>query len=89
MAANDDFAGYVRSPAVAPIHAVAVVADNTNTFSNVSLAIYVGTTGNAEILTKSGETVVFRNIPAGTIIPIQATRVNISNTTASNMVMMY
>jgi len=89
MAANNDFSTYGRSPVVAPIHAVAVTPDNTNTFTNVSLSIYVGTTGNAEIVTQGGETTVFRNIPAGTIIPIQAVRVNISNTTASNMVMMY
>lgn len=51
--------------------------------------IYVGTTGNINLETKGGETVLFSNIPAGVILPIGTRAVLSTSTTASDMVGMY
>lgn len=51
-------------------------------------AIYVGGTGNMEVITTGGDTVLFSAIPVGTIIPINARYVRSTNTTATLMVAM-
>jgi hypothetical protein len=49
-------------------------------------AIYVGTQGDLAVIMKSGETVVFIGVLAGTILPIGVSRVNAVNTDATNIV---
>ncbi|MCZ6655611.1 MAG: hypothetical protein O7D91_21595 [Planctomycetota bacterium] len=50
--------------------------------------IWVGTDGDVEILA-GGTMVLYRGARAGTIIPIQATRVNAALTTATGLVGMF
>lgn len=49
-------------------------------------ALYVGGTGNINLTTKNGETVLFSAIPAGTIIPIEGEAVLQASTTATLIV---
>ena len=58
--------------------------DSTN-FSRATRGIYVGTAGNIVVVFSSGA-VTFSNVPAGSILPVRAIRVNSTNTTASNLV---
>lgn len=46
-------------------------------------AIYVGGGGDISLVTLAGNTVVFTAVPQGTIFPMQAQRINSTNTTAS------
>lgn len=63
-------------------------SDSVNFTYNVR-GIYVGTTGNVVAVTEGGTAVTFSSVPAGTILPIRASRVNSTSTTASNMVGLY
>ena len=52
-------------------------------------ALYVGTGGDVEVITLNGDTVVFHNVPTGTFMPIQVTRVKAANTTASDIIALF
>lgn len=51
-------------------------------------AIYVGTTGDVEA-TVNGVAVVFVGVPAGAFLPIRATNIVATNTTADDLVALY
>lgn len=51
-------------------------------------SIYVGGTGNIQVTTVGGDVAVFQNVPAGTVLPVQAKRIWATNTTATNMIAM-
>lgn len=71
-------------------NAEVVVPDNTNTLTKVSRAIYVGVAGDVSVqMAKTGTAIVFKAVPAGSILPIRVTRVNLTGTTATNMVSLY
>lgn len=90
MAATDGFtaspqAGY--DPLVGPgFNAEAVTPHDTNQLTNVSRGLYVGVGGDVTVLTAGGQTVLFKAVPAGTVLPIRINRVNSTGTTATNMV---
>lgn len=51
-------------------------------------ALYVGLGGNIS-LTVGGNTLTFINVPGGSILPVRASRVQASSTTASNIIALY
>lgn len=51
--------------------------------------IYVGGAGNVAAVFKDGTAITFTGVPAGTILPVRAVRVNSTNTTATAMVALY
>ena len=58
------------------VHAVAVTPSDTVDLVNVSRALYVGGAGDVKVNMLGGESaVVFTAVPAGTILPVRATRV--------------
>lgn len=63
---------------------------SANDFTQECDAIYVGVTGNVAVV-KCGETtaVTFVGVPAGTILPVRARRVNSTNTTATSLVALF
>lgn len=67
----------------------AVTPSDTANFSFTVRGIYVGTAGNVVAVTEGGTAVTFSNVPAGTILPVRANRVNSTSTTASNLVGLY
>ena len=54
-----------------------------------TVGIYVGGAGNVKVDLVDGGTVTFSAVPVGTILPIQATRVYATGTTATLMVALY
>lgn len=62
--------------------------DSTN-FSFTVRGIYVGVTGNVVAVNEAGTAVTFIGVPAGTILPVYANRVNSTSTTASSLVGLY
>lgn len=64
--------------------AIAVTPSDSTVLSGVR-AIYVGTGGNVAV-TVGGSDVTFVNVSAGLILPVRATKVLLTGTTASNIV---
>jgi len=67
-----------------------------NTIHHIAVAIYVGTGGNLTILGGNTKTttpattpVTFKNVPSGTFLPVGATKIISSGTTASDIVVLY
>jgi hypothetical protein len=76
MARSDQASGGV---AVTP-------SDVTNIAGGPTFGLYVGGAGNVTAVMLSGEVVLFTAVPAGSLLPIQVTRVNATGTTATAMV---
>lgn len=49
-------------------------------------ALYIGGAGNVVAINENGAAVTFVGLAAGTVLPITTTRVNATNTTATNIV---
>lgn len=77
---------YAHHAASARNHA-AVVLDQD--FSNTARGLYVGTGGNVSVNDAYGTAVIYKNVPDGTILPIQCSRVNSTGTTATDLVVWY
>lgn len=84
----DQFEDY-RLTLDGPMTSAVVVAPNDSAdIANVSRAIYIGGTGNLNVVMQDGTTVLFSAIPVGTILPIRVTRVLSTSTTATLIVAM-
>lgn len=69
--------------------ATAVTTSDSVSFSVLPRALYIGTGGDATLLLPAGNTVVFKNLSSGTILPVRASRVNATGTTAADIVALY
>ena len=88
-AAVDTWAQMQNAPGVvtaAAESAVVVTPSDTVDLTNASRGIYVGGTGTLTAIMLDGTTCLFSGIPAGTILPIRATRVKATGTTATLIV---
>lgn len=76
---------------IAPVNlGVVVVPDDATNFSEgVCEFLYVGVVGNVAVVFEGGTAITFTGVPAGTILPVRAIRVNSTLTTATNMVALY
>lgn len=64
---------------------VVTPSDSVN-LSQPARSLYVGVSGNISVVMYGdGSTVLFSNVPVG-ILPVQITRVNLTNTTATTMI---
>lgn len=63
-------------------------SDSTN-FSEPCRALYIGGAGTVVAVNTAGSAVTFAGALAGTILPIQAIRVNSTSTTATNIVALF
>lgn len=80
---NDGFAINLQAK-----NAATVTASDATVFTQPS-TIYIGTAGNVNVTTQGGQTVLFSNLNAGTILPVLVTKVLSTSTTASNIVRLY
>ena len=62
-----------------------ITPSNTVPFSSPCRAIYVGVSGDVTVVV-NGVQVTFTAVPAGTFLPIIATQVMATGTTATNMI---
>ena len=66
---------------------VAVVKSDVTTYTPAFDGLYVGTTGDVSIITKPGGTaVVYKAVPGGTFMPVNAHIVRATGTTAADIV---
>lgn len=66
----------------------AVTPHASTEFTYVCRYLYVGTAGNLVAVTPGGSEVTFANVPAGTLLPIKAIRVD-DTSTASDIVALW
>lgn len=66
--------------------AVAVVPSDTVPLPRVTRALYVGEGGSLCVEMVDGAVVVFRNLPAGTLLPVRVSKVRAGETTAGAIV---
>lgn len=76
-------------PNCSPKWVVVSPSDSVNLVNGPCRALYVGGTGNIVAVDQDGTTCLFSTIPAGTILPIIAMRVNSTSTTATTIVALY
>ena len=68
----------------------AVTASDSTGFTNgVCRGLYIGGAGNAAVVNVDGTAVLFSGLLAGSILPVQAIRVNSTSTTATNIVALF
>jgi hypothetical protein len=70
-------------------HAFAVAPADGADLAVVTRGLYVGTAGDVKVTTNGGDTVTFKNLAAGLIHPIRASRVFATGTTATDIVGVY
>ncbi|MBY3036309.1 MULTISPECIES: hypothetical protein [Rhizobium] len=76
-------------PSIAPASRAAVVTPNDSAIVGAR-ALYIGTAGDVAIAPRRDmDPVIFRNVPAGTILPVHAAIVALTGTTASNIVALF
>jgi hypothetical protein len=64
----------------------AITPSDTAGFSVMARAVYVGGDGNVAVVAPNGDAVTFVGAKAGSVIPVNAIRVNATSTTATNLV---
>lgn len=69
--------------------AIAVTPNDTTKLTKYARALYVGGAGNVTVLCRDDSVVTFTAVPAGTVLPIRAQRVNATGTTATSIVAIY
>lgn len=71
-------------------HYFAITPHDSTNFATETRFIYVGVIGDIALVGPEGSTaVLFKAVPAGTILPVRASRVDSTNTTATLLVGMY
>ncbi|HVN56506.1 MAG TPA: hypothetical protein VMT46_19420 [Anaerolineaceae bacterium] len=87
---NGSFAERVDTDTGSPAHAFEITPSDTADLAHQTRAIYVGGNGDVNLVTAGGETVLFKALTAGTILPIKATRVLAASTSPNmNLVGLY
>lgn len=57
----------------------------SDTAPNVYSYLYVGTGGNIALVTEAGDSVTFNNVPTGSFLWVRTSKINATNTTASQL----
>ena len=85
MATDQFIANYteLESPAE---DAFAVTPHATNELSQVCRALHIGVAGNVKLVTKGGTTVLFKGLQNGQLLPVRASKVLVTSTTATDIV---
>lgn len=74
----------------APVrHGFAIGAADGADLAAETRAIYVGGAGNLRLVLASGDEVTFTGLLAGTLLPVRATRVKATGTTATQLLGLY
>ena len=79
-----DYADNVTAPAM---RAAGVAPSDSAVLADIPKALYIGTAGHLSvILVGDSVAVTFRNVAAGTILPVRAQKVMLTGTTAADIV---
>ena len=67
----------------------AVTPSDTVDLTKPCRSLYVGVAGDVVAVTTAGVAVTFTDVQAGEVLPIVASRINATSTTATNIVALY
>jgi hypothetical protein len=67
-------------------NAVAVTPNDSTDLTYTCRALFVGGAGNLAVVMAGGQTITFTGVTAGALLPIRASRVMATNTTATSIV---
>jgi hypothetical protein len=81
-------ATHTGAAATAPAGYGVAVTPSDSVVIPMTRALYVGVGGNIRVTDINGD-VTYANVPAGSILPIQVSRVFATSTTASSIVALY
>lgn len=70
-------------------HGAASVTPSDSAEIPITRSLYIGTSGDLKVTMADGQAVTFKNVPDGSILPIQAQIVWTTGTTASNILALY
>lgn len=71
-----------------PQNAASVTPNDSTDLSNAGI-LYVGGAGDVRVNTAAGQNITFSGMTAGSFLPVQVTRVYSTNTTATNLIVLY
>lgn len=81
---------YITADATVSAHSAVAVTKSDSTVMQPTRALWVGGTGDVAVVMAGNETTVtFTGVPAGSILPVQATKVMSTNTTATSIIALY
>jgi len=66
--------------------AFAITPSDTVNFANVVRGIYIGVSGDVVAVTPAGNVLTFKNAQSGSVLPVRASRINSTLTTATNLI---
>ncbi|RDE05435.1 spike base protein, RCAP_Rcc01079 family [Sphingomonas aracearum] len=88
----DKFGPYVDTPTAPSRHVTTLVPSDSTDLTDTPKGIYVGTGGDVKLIAvdapASAPGVTFKNVPAGSLLPVRARRVLATGTTAADMLVL-
>lgn len=85
----DKFSDYPTNLTAPARDAVIITPNDTIDLAVMPRAIYVGQSGNISVRFSAGQTVLFTNAQAGSFLPVRATGINATGTTATGLVALW
>lgn len=85
----DNWGGKDTDIAGPALNAAAITTSDSAALANSTRGIYVGGAGDVKVDLGGSGTVTFAGVPAGTILPVRASKVYATGTTATNLVALY
>lgn len=67
-------------------HAFPITPSDSASFGDVTRALYCGIAGDIAVVMQSGAVVTLANVAAGTLLPLRATRIAATGTTAGAII---
>lgn len=87
---SDPFANLADTVSAPATRAVAVTPHDSNPLTDSPKALYVGTGGNITMRGVNGTAdTLWKNIPAGTVLPFRARYVRATGTSAADLLALY
>lgn len=81
------FVQFSEAERIAPAaSAFEIAPDDEAGLPQPARAVYVGLGGDLKVVTLDGETVTFRSVPGGSLLPVQVQKVFAAGTTAGALV---
>jgi hypothetical protein len=83
-------AAYRTPNATVPAWSAAAVVPSDSVEINCTRGLFVGVGGNITVdMAVQGSNITFVNVPSGTLLPLQVTRVYLAGTSASSILALY
>ncbi len=85
----DKFANFPTTPISPARGGAQVTPDDTSDLLQVTRAIYIGQGGDISVTLADGDSVVLEGVPAGSLLPIRASAVQATGTSAGAIVALW